>query len=115
MSTAQADVDGVQVEQVLTNLLLNAVEASPETAEVVVEVAQSADAVEVQVSDKGSGIPETIKDHVFDAFFTTRPDGSGLGLSVSSQIVAAHGGSLDFTSVPGETTFHVRLPVRRNG
>jgi signal transduction histidine kinase len=107
-----AHVDAVQIEQVLTNLLLNAVEASPANAEVTVQVAGSGAAIEIRVSDHGTGIPDSIRDHVFDAFFTTRTDGTGLGLSVSREIVAAHGGSLEFTSKPGATTFSVRLPLR---
>lgn len=109
--SAQADVDGVQIEQVVTNLLLNAIEASPENGEVVVRVGESDGSVEVQVSDQGAGIPDNVRDHIFDAFFTTRAEGTGLGLSVSREIVAAHGGALDFASRPGETTFFVRLPA----
>lgn len=107
--SADSNVDGLQLEQVLTNLLLNAIEASPEHAEVCVRIAQSGDTVEVAVSDRGPGIPEPIRDHVFDAFFTTRPEGTGLGLSVSREIVAAHGGSLSFATSPHGTTFLVRL------
>ena len=107
---AQANVDGLQIEQVMTNLLLNAIEASPEQADVRIQMTQSAEAIEVTVTDRGAGIPETIRDHVFDAFFTTRPEGTGLGLSVSREIVTAHGGSLSFTTSPHGTTFFLRLP-----
>lgn len=109
----EADVDGVQIEQVVTNLLLNAVQVSPEGGCVEARVTASADGVDVAVADHGSGIPEEIRDYIFDAFFTTQPDGTGLGLSVSREIAAAHGGSLDFASTPGGTTFVVRLPARR--
>ena len=106
---AQVNVDGLQIEQVMTNLFLNAIEASPEGAEVSVGITQSVDAVKVAVSDRGPGIPETIRDHVFDAFFTTRPEGTGLGLSISREIVAAHGGSLSFTTSSAVRRF-LRLP-----
>jgi signal transduction histidine kinase len=111
-SGVQASVDGLQFEQVLTNLLLNAIEASPEQAKVCVRIARAGDAVEVAVSDAGAGIPEPARDHVFDAFFTTRPVGTGLGLSVSREIVAAHGGSISFVTAAKGTTFFVRLPVK---
>jgi len=106
----RANVDGVQFEQVLTNLLLNAIEASPEDAEVSIRIRETGDTVQVDVSDCGSGIPESVQDHVFDAFFTTRPEGTGLGLSLSREIVAAHGGSISFTTSSQGTTFSVRLP-----
>ncbi|HYI95902.1 MAG TPA: ATP-binding protein [Bryobacteraceae bacterium] len=107
---AHANVDAVQLEQVLTNLLLNAIEASPEGAEICLRIVQSQDFVELSVSDRGAGIPESIRDHIFDAFFTTRPEGTGLGLSVSQQIVSVHRGTLSFTTSPAGTTFLVRLP-----
>jgi signal transduction histidine kinase len=112
---AQASADGLQIEQVLTNLLLNAIEASPESGKVFVRITDSDETVDVAVSDGGHGIPDDIRDHVFDAFFTTRPEGTGLGLSVSRELVAAHGGTLTFTTSPGGTTFLIRLPaVRKN-
>lgn len=110
---AEANVAAVQFEQVLTNILLNAIEASPEKSTVVLRIARSGDAVEATVSDRGPGIPSSIRDHVFDAFFTTRPEGTGLGLSVSREIVTAHNGSLSFTTSPEGTTFTVRLPSKK--
>lgn len=106
----EANVNEVQLEQVLTNLLLNAIEVSPENAEVTLRISESTEAANLSVSDSGPGIPESVRDHIFDAFFTTRPDGTGLGLSVSQQIVTAHGGSLSFDTSPRGTTFVVRLP-----
>ncbi|HYP06158.1 MAG TPA: histidine kinase dimerization/phospho-acceptor domain-containing protein, partial [Bryobacteraceae bacterium] len=63
----QANVDGVQLEQVLTNLLLNAIQASPEGTEVTLQVGERGDAIELSVIDRGHGIPEAARDHVFDA------------------------------------------------
>lgn len=108
-----AVVDALQIEQVLTNLLLNAIEASPPNTKVDVDCALRGESVEIRVSDQGSGIPDAAKEHIFDAFFTTRAEGTGLGLSVSREIVTRHGGSLEFTSSPGATTFIVRLPAGR--
>jgi signal transduction histidine kinase len=107
---SEVNVDALQIEQVLINLLLNAIEAAPDNSVVSVEILKAGDSVELRVSDRGPGIPESIRDHIFDAFFTTRAEGTGLGLSVSREIVVAHGGSLEFTTSPAGTVFIVRLP-----
>ncbi len=77
------------------------------------KVDQSVD-VEISVRDNGSGIPEHLKDKIFQPFFTTKPtgQGTGLGLSLSYDIVKAHGGELKVESIPGEgSTFRILLPV----
>lgn len=79
-----------------------------------VSTKKSNDKVEIKVSDNGSGIPEKIKDKIFQPFFTTKPTGSGtgLGLSLSYDIVKAHGGEIKVNSKEGEgTEFIVQLPV----
>ncbi|MCS7314967.1 MAG: ATP-binding protein [Bryobacteraceae bacterium] len=106
-----AEVDGPQIVQVLLNLLLNGIHASPEGAPVEVRAEHWGDKICLSVSDRGPGIPEEIRPHIFDAFFTTRPDGSGLGLAVSREIVAAHGGSLELDPAGPGTTFRVVLPA----
>jgi signal transduction histidine kinase len=108
-----ADLDGPQIEQVLINLLLNAIEASPEGSAIEVQARAENSRIEIAVRDRGSGIPESARDHIFDAYFTTRPDGNGLGLAVCREIVASHGGQLDFETGEAGTTFRVRLPVAR--
>lgn len=110
----EADVDGLQVEQVLLNLLLNAVEASPSNRPVRVETGSRDGAVQIKVADDGPGIPESICDHVFDPYFTTKETGSGLGLSVSREVVAHHDGELTFESDGNGTTFVLRLPAQRS-
>lgn len=111
----EADVDGLQVEQVVINLLLNAIEASPSGGSVHVGVTGDDGSVRVVVSDDGPGIPDDVRDHVFDPYFTTRDAGNGLGLAVSREVMAHHGGSLSFETEIGGTTFTIRLPVRRGG
>ena len=111
----EADVDGLQVEQVLVNLLLNAIEASPEGGTVRVGLFREDASVRIAVSDHGSGIPEGVREHVFDPYFTTRESGTGLGLAVSREVVAHHSGSLRFDTDARGTTFTVSLPVRRGG
>jgi signal transduction histidine kinase len=109
----EADVDGLQVEQVLLNLLLNAIEASPGGSPVHVEAKRQPGSVRIAVADGGQGIPESIRNHVFDPYFTTKETGSGLGLAVSREVVSHHDGELTFESNGNGTTFVLRLPARR--
>jgi two-component system sensor histidine kinase AtoS len=68
----------------------------------------------VSVTDTGVGIPEADQAHVFEPFYTTRPEGTGLGLFISRKIVANHGGRITVRSSPGKgSTFSVRLPLHK--
>jgi signal transduction histidine kinase len=109
-----ADVDGPQVVQVLINLLLNAIDAAPASGRVQVEATHLEGGVRVTVTDQGGGIPEEARPHIFDAYYTTKPNGSGLGLAVSREIVANHGGSLQFETGPAGTSFLLQLPTDRS-
>ncbi len=107
------------LHQVFLNLLLNALHATPEGGRVTVTIgpdpAGSDDGVCVSVADTGPGIPKENLERIFDPFFTTKdPDeGSGLGLMITHQVVADHGGTIDVTSRDGEgACFSLRLPVR---
>jgi signal transduction histidine kinase len=109
--SARAPVDASQIEQVLVNLILNAIEAAPDDSEVGVTMERAAPDVRIHVDDRGSGIDPAVAVHVFDAYFTTKGDGSGLGLAVSREIVEIHGGQLWFESHAGKgTRFTLRLP-----
>jgi signal transduction histidine kinase len=109
-----ADVDGPQIVQVLINLLLNAIDASSASGTVRVEVQRRDDTARILVSDTGPGIPEESRPHIFDAYFTTKPNGMGLGLAVSREIVANHGGTLEFETGPAGTSFILLLPIDRS-
>jgi len=107
------------LHQVILNLLLNAVQATPERGRVEISVTadpdQPEDAVLLVVEDSGRGIPEEHIERIFDPFFTTKdPDrGTGLGLMISHQIVADHGGTIEVSSQVGKgSTFRVRIPVK---
>jgi two-component system nitrogen regulation sensor histidine kinase NtrY len=106
---AQLFADQNLISQVLINLLKNAVEANEDNSEARIVLSVSiADgyASEICVTDNGIGIKGEVLDKIFIPFFTTRQDGSGIGLSLSKQIMRMHGGSLKVKSVPGvETTF----------
>ncbi len=103
-----------QLNQVWTNLLHNALQAlNGQGGELTVAVrATDAGDVQVDVTDTGPGIPTAVQSRIFDPFFTTKPvgEGSGLGLSISMDIIRQHRGSLTFETCPGRTTFSVVLP-----
>jgi two-component system sensor histidine kinase KdpD len=105
--------DPVQIDQVLTNLLENAVEFSPPQGEVVVSVAPWHSAVRVTVADHGPGIAPEDRERVFEAFSHGHPGGSGLGLAISRAIVLAHGGRIWIEGAPsGGAAVSFELPVR---
>ena len=105
-----------ELVQVLTNLIQNAIEASPEHATVSITVEQTEDQCWIKVTDSGPGIPPELCKKIFDPFFTTKHDNGkvnlGVGLSVSNSFVQAMGGEIELTSLPGEgTTFAIVLPM----
>ncbi len=110
----QVPVDEAQVRSMLVNLLQNAVQASEPGARVWLEAMCDGDEVSIVVRDEGRGIAAEDLDRIWDPFFTTRTDGTGLGLALVRKTVTAHGGSVCVQSDPGRgTTFHVSLPARR--
>ncbi|MBN1568300.1 MAG: hypothetical protein JXA73_10675 [Acidobacteria bacterium] len=109
-----ADVDGPQIIQVLINLLLNAIEASPPSGTVKLAAESLGPNICIRIADEGERIPDDVRHHVFDAYYTTKPNGSGLGLAVSREIIANHGGALEFESENTGTTFIMLLPIERS-
>jgi len=109
-------VDAPQIEQVLINLYVNAIQAMPEGGDLYVEVDRDPDrdAVIIRVRDTGHGIPQEILPNIFDPFFSTKgTKGTGLGLSVSYGIIRQHDGEITVESQEGQgTTFTIRLPCR---
>lgn len=107
--------DANALHQVLMNLLTNAREAMPGAGgEIRIETgrAERADWIRLRVTDTGPGIPAEEITKIFDPFYTTKPTGTGLGLSVTYGIITEHGGTVDVTSTPGAgTTFTVEFPV----
>ena len=107
------ELDTEQVHQVVLNLLLNAAQAMPDGGVVRIEVLREADAAETQIRirDEGPGIDAAVREKLFTPFFTTKEDGTGLGLVTSKKIVEAHGGRITFQSNPCEgTCFTITLP-----
>jgi two-component system NtrC family sensor kinase len=103
--------DEGQLRQVFLNLLRNSREAMPEGGRLTVSTRALGREVEVEVKDTGRGMTEAVRERLFEPFFSTKEGGTGLGLSVSQQILQAHGGSLACHSQSGHgTTFVLRLP-----
>jgi two-component system sensor kinase FixL len=112
--------DRVQMQQVLLNLLLNACDAIGPDAldrQVAISTAAGTDGtVKLTLADRGTGIPPDEMQHIFEPFFTSKPGGLGLGLSICRSIVTAHEGRLwAENNVEGGATFHLRLPALENG
>ena len=105
------DADPQRLEQVLLNLLQNAIEAAgPRGGNVVLRVRREPRHVWLEVEDDGPGLPAADA-QVFDAFFSTKADGTGLGLAIVHRIVTDHAGTIDVDSRPGRTRFRVRIPL----
>jgi signal transduction histidine kinase len=107
-----AIVDPAQLRQVLDNLVRNAVEATSEGGQVTLAARRESGGHTVLVRDTGRGIEPDHLPRIFDLYFTTKADGTGVGLAVTQQIVTAHGGTIEVDSRPGAgTTMTVRLPA----
>lgn len=107
--------DAELMERVFYNLILNAVQASPPGGAVSVKTRAGEGEVEIAVIDRGSGIDPKQRETIFNPFFTTKPDGVGLGLAIVAKIVDEHGGKITVESEPGKgSIFHVLLPDSSN-
>ena len=105
--------DRNQLSQVFLNLLKNAMQALEErdNGEITLSIRQ-AERLWIEITDNGAGIPSEIREQVFVPFFTTKTEGTGIGLSLCRQIVRHHGGHINITeSRPGRTTFQIDLPI----
>jgi signal transduction histidine kinase len=117
--SVNADTDAVNIrvdedlmKQALLNVVVNALQAMPQGGELRIECAVREEEAEIRISDTGVGIPAELRDKIFLLYYTTKPEGSGIGLAMTFRIVQLHDGSIDFTSEPGKgTTFVLRLPV----
>ncbi|WP_149498276.1 two-component system sensor histidine kinase NtrB [Roseiconus lacunae] len=103
-------IDQDRFGQVLLNLLLNAFTSMNQGGEVILEVVEQRDRTTIRIADQGCGIPKEFQDKVFDPYFTTRSDGTGMGLAISEKIVRQHGGRLEFESGSAGTTFSIVIP-----
>jgi len=115
-SDIQVQLDPIQITQVIFNLLINAIHASPENSSISVQIEPRQETVLLVITDEGKGIPEEIREKIFEPFFTTKPvgEGSGLGLSVVHGIIKAHRGTIQVASETGKgTSFTIELPLKQ--
>ena len=107
----QADPD--RLNQVLLNLYLNAIQAIGRDGEITVAVNEAGEgSIKLSVTDSGKGMTEEQKQAIFTPYFTTKADGTGLGLAVVQNIVEQHGGTIQVESSPGKgATFTLTLPI----
>jgi len=106
-------IRGSELNQVWTTLLDNAIDALGQTGAITIATRVDGDCAAVDISDDGSGIPDDVAARIFDAFFTTKTVGQGLGMGLSTArriVVDRHGGSLSLDNRPGRTTFTTRIP-----
>lgn len=106
------------LEQVFTNLISNAVDVLGTRGKgtIAVKISQGAPVgnrrqIEITVSDDGPGVPEKVREHIFEPFITTKSQGTGLGLAITKRIVTAHRGSITLNTFPGGTMFFINLPA----
>jgi signal transduction histidine kinase len=105
---------GSELNQVWTNLIDNAIDAMGEKGELKIRTSRELDVVVVEITDSGTGIPDSVKPHIFEPFFTTKGvgEGTGMGLDTVYRIVRNHRGEISFDSQPGQTRFQIRLPTK---
>jgi two-component system sensor histidine kinase HydH len=105
-------LDAGRMEQVLVNLLDNALRVTPTNLKVVAEVARSGDELVYAVRDRGPGVPASERSRIFEPFHTTRVQGTGLGLAVARRIVGLHGGRIEVDDAPDHgAVFRVSIPA----
>jgi two-component system sensor kinase FixL len=110
-------VDEIQIQQILVNLIKNGLDAITEAGrkdgKVEIRIQQGSMEVQISVTDNGPGVPEKLRPQLFESFFTTKPKGVGLGLSICKSIAAAHGGTLRHVQpADGGSCFILSLPLR---
>jgi two-component system, NtrC family, sensor histidine kinase HydH len=106
------NLDKTAIERVLLNLIVNAIQASPEGGLVTVKTDREGREAFISIADEGPGIPHKIREEIFSPFFTTKKEGTGLGLSIASKIVKAHDGGITVTDNDDKgTIFKVSLPI----
>jgi signal transduction histidine kinase len=106
---------GRELNQVWTNLFVNALDAMHDHGELLVRTSREGNRVLVEVIDSGPGIPAEAQPHLFKQFFTTKGpgEGTGLGLEMAARIIRKHRGEITFETKPGRTNFQVRLPMQK--
>ena len=111
-SGSKVSLDREQMQQVLLNLVRNAVEATQENGTIAVTAGKHSGTAFIEVADTGKGIPVKMLSQIFNLYFTSKDNGTGMGLSIANQIIQAHGGILEVESREGEgSVFRIVLPL----
>jgi hypothetical protein len=106
-------VDPTQIKQVFLNILMNAVESMPDGGKLDVNIESVDESIRIYIIDTGKGIQQGVLQNIYDPFFTTKPSGTGVGLSVSLKIIEDHGGTIDAISEQKKgTTMLLTLPIK---
>lgn len=105
----KVDVD--LMKQALLNVVINGVQAMPQGGLLTISARRENNAVVADIRDEGAGIPQDMRDKIFELYFTTKKDGSGIGLAQTYQILQWHYGSVDFESAETGTVFHFHIPA----
>jgi signal transduction histidine kinase len=109
-------VDLDLMKQALLNVMLNGAQAMPQGGQLTVSAYRDGNVVLAEISDQGLGIPDDMHEKIFELYFTTKKDGSGIGLAQTYQILQWHYGSVEFESAEGAgTTFRFRIPMAESG
>jgi len=109
-SMITVDVD--LLKQAVFNIVVNSIEAMENGGTLSFEASVKGDDAEIRISDTGPGIPAAVRERIYDLYFTTKENGSGIGLAMTYRIVQLHDGTIDFNSEPGRgTSFSLRFPL----
>ena len=101
------------LKQVFLNLFINAQQAISDSGELMIRTARQKEYAVIQISDTGSGIAPDKLPHIFDAYYSSRPQGSGLGLPTAKKIVESHNGTIEVDSEQDKgTSFTIKLPIQ---
>lgn len=102
-----------EISQVWTNMIWNAIQAMKGNGILEIHIAQIQNEIHIAIKDNGPGIPHDIQSKIFEPFFTTKAkgEGTGLGLHICKKIIEKHYGTIELFSIPGNTTFTVKIPL----
>jgi signal transduction histidine kinase len=109
-----AVIDSDRLQQALINILLNAVDASPRGGVVDIRMRQSSKRIDIAIEDHGTGLSAEAQQQMFEAFYTTKPNGTGLGLAVSKTLLDQMGAAIEATNYDGGAKFTIQLQRERS-
>lgn len=106
--------DCSRLEQVILNLLINAIEAMPGGGRITIAAKHSDERIIISVADTGSGIPDDLRERIFDPYFTTKGNGTGMGLALCEKVIGQHGGELKLVEWEQGAKFEITLPAEKH-